>query len=130
MNLIDEYKSRKKGCQEKKTINNRVATSLHLVAVFASAAATISSAVGTILNEIISVLAAIPGIVALVPSTFKPDARSQWWSEKYGKLDDLVRAMEREGMSESEAGKELTRFLEEHEQKYPGVGSPPSGSAA
>lgn len=75
-------------------------------------------------------LAAIPGIVALALSTFKPDARAQWWSAKYGKLDDLVRAMEYEKMSESDASKELTQFLEKHEAKYPGLGSPPSGSAA
>lgn len=130
MKLIEDYESRMAGCKKKKITNERVANSLYIVSFIASAVATVFVAAGAGPKELVAVLAAIPAIVTLALSIFKPDGRSQWWAAKYGKLDDLVRAIKYEKMSESDASKALTSFLETHEPKYPGLGSPASGSAA
>lgn len=124
MSLIQDYKSRKDGCRKKAEFNGRVATSLYISAFIASAAATIFAAIGSLPKEVVMVVAAVPGIVALALSTFKPDARSQWWWAKYAMLDDLLQAMEYENKRDSEASKELREFLKIHEAKYPGFGTP------
>ena len=130
MGLVEEYKSRMTGCEERRRVNDRVAKALYAVALLASGAAAIAAAVGSVAKEVVAVLAAIPGVITLALSTFRPDARAQWWNAKYGKLDDLVLAMRFENKGEADASQEFRKFLEIHEPKYPGVGNPPSGSAA
>ena len=101
MKLIEDYESRMAGCKKKKITNERVANSLYIVSFIASAVATVFVAAGAGPKELVAVLAAIPAIVTLALSIFKPDGRSQWWAAKYGKLDDLVRAIKYEKMSVS-----------------------------
>jgi hypothetical protein len=58
----------------------------------------------------------------LALTTFRPDARSQWWWAKYAKLDDLVQDMKYQKKSEADASEEFKKFLHVHEPKYPGFG--------
>lgn len=128
--LVQDYKARMRGCKTNQTVNNRVAWCLYVTTFVTSAAVTIATAVGFKQQALVATLAVVPGIVTLALAMFKPDARAQWWWAKYGKLDDLVQAMERENKTEADASKELREFLAAHEPKYPGLGAPPSGAGA
>jgi hypothetical protein len=130
MTLVQDYKTRMTGCLRQRKLNNGLAIALYITAFASSATATITTAAASVTNEVAAVLAAVPGVVAVALSMFKPDARAQWWWAKYGKLDDLVMAMEHEGQSEADASKELREFLKVHEPKYPGLGPPPSGATS
>jgi hypothetical protein len=80
-------------------------------------------------KAITAIAAAIPGIVALTLTTFKPEARSLWWWAKYRKLDELVSAIEGKEKSTEEAKKELKKLLDLHNERYPGLGTPPVSAA-
>jgi hypothetical protein len=117
------------GCLRERNRNQALTIALYLIAFFASIIAAILTA-RSLSKDIAIVLSALPSAAALALAIFRPDARAQWWWAKYGKLDDLVLEMEREGKAEAVASKELREFLRVHEPKYPGFGPIPSGGAA
>jgi hypothetical protein len=96
------------------------------VAVVASAAASIAVAADLDWkNATKATLAALPGIVVLVMTTFRFDARAQWWWARHHAMDALRRELEYEARSPADVNKDLTAFIKEHDGRWPGFGNPP-----
>lgn len=126
MTLADDLIERISGCRRNARGNYFVAYFFLCVAVAASATATISVAAGSFPKELNAALAALPGIILLVTTTFKFEARSGWWWDKYYGLDALYRELKYEAASESDISKKMTEFLSAHGKTWPSFGKPPS----
>ncbi len=57
----------------------------------------------------------------LIQTTFKFEARSSWWLEKFQALDGFRRSMTIEKPAVEEGSKALTEFLQTHDKKDSGL---------
>jgi hypothetical protein len=130
MTLADDLSARVAGCVWRARVNYFVAYALLAVAVGASATSAIAVASDAWTKEVNAILASLPGIIVLATSTFRFEARADWWWSKHHAIDALHRGLTFEGKSDSEVSRELTAFLREHETKWPSFGKPPSGTGA
>jgi hypothetical protein len=128
--LAQDMKRRLGGCVCRARINYFFAYLLLTVAVTASAASAIAIADAAIdwSREAKAVLAALSGIIVLALSTFRFEARAEWWFTMHHGLDALYRGLTYEGMEVAVASRALTTLIAELEKKWPGFGKPPSGT--
>jgi hypothetical protein len=129
MKLEEDLSTRAESCREKAEVLARRANLLYFCVVVSSVVATVVAAI-SVSPKVVAVIAALPGIFTLGLTTFKPDAKSQWWWAKWSKLDELIGALRYDGKSDSDAYKEWNKFIRAHETKYPGWGTPPPGAIA
>src|SRR5262245_28627789 len=126
MKLEDDLAERISGCRRNARANYFAEYFFLCIAVAASATATISVAADSSFpKELNAALAALPGIILLLTSTFKFEARSGWWWDKYYGLDQLYRELKYEDASESDISKKMTEFLSAHGKSWPSFGKPP-----
>ena len=125
MVLADEIHELARGCAQKAKANYFAAYALITIAVASSTAATIAVAAGALTKELNAVLAALPGIIVLATTTFKFEARSDWWWAKHQTLEALYRGLKYEERVEKEVSQEMTAFLKKHEEKWPSFGKAP-----
>lgn len=130
MKLEEDLSTRAESCKQKAEVLARWANVLYFSVVMSSATAAVAAAISVSPAEVVTVIAALPGIFTLGLTTFKPDAKSQWWWAKWSKLDELIGALRYDGKSDSDAYKEWNKFIRAHETKYPGWGTPPPGAIA
>ena len=129
MKLEQDLSTRAEGCKRKAEVLARWSSFLYLFVIISSAAAAFVAVI-SISPEVVAVIAALPGIFTAGLSTFKPEAKSQWWWAKWSKLDELIGALRFGGKSDSDAWEEWNKFIRAHETKYPGWGTPPTGAIA
>lgn len=129
MKLEEDLSARAEECRKKARRLALWANLLYFCVVLSSAAATIAAAF-PVPGEAVAVIAALPGAFTIGITTFKPDAKSQWWWAKWSKLDEVIGSLRYESKSESDAHKEWNKFIRGHESKYPGWGTPPPGAIA
>ena len=128
--LVDDLATRVRGCAWRARLNYFFANVLLALVVAASATSAIAVAADAWTKEINAVLAALPGIIVLATSTFKFEARAEWWWTKHHALEAFHRGLKFEGRDEASVSRELTTLIKELEGTWPGFGKPPSGTGA
>jgi hypothetical protein len=126
MTLEKDLVERMSGSRSRARTNYFAAYFSLVIAVVASALGTISVAAGGLWPAVNAVLAALPGIITLILVTFRFEARSDWWWQKYHGLDALYRGLRDEKRPNEIISKELSAFLQAHNAKWPSFGEPPS----
>ena len=122
--LAVELKARMKSAGRKARLNYVLAYLLLLIGVLPSLAASILAASGRGDPLYVAVLAAVPGFVVLTGSTFRFEARAEWWYGLESCYDRLSRGLDYEGQKPDEVSKAMTEFITETEKHWPLFGKP------
>ena len=100
------------------------------IALGASIVTTVSVAAEWLPKRVTATLAALPAVAVGLTAVFKFEARSDWWWAQNYKLDALRRALLYEGRDESDVSREMSDFLDKHNEIWPRFGKlPASGSS-
>jgi hypothetical protein len=129
MTLEEDLTAKEKGSRKVAKRLGFFANVMYALILLSSSTATILAAL-SLPDELVAVVAALPGVITVWLSTFKPDAKSQWWWSKWSKLDEVLGALRYQRKNEADVQEEWNSFIRNHENKYPGSGRPPIGEIA
>jgi hypothetical protein len=123
--LAEELQRRINSSRAKANSNYYAAYTFIGISVGSSVITALSVAKEWLPKEVNVVLAALPAAAVAITNTCKFEARSDWWWEKFHKLDGLRLALLNEGKPIKDVSQEMRDFLDKHQEKWPGFGKPP-----
>ena len=105
--------------------NYRWHYTLTILAIAASFLASLSVALEWFGKDILAIVAAVPAAVLATADRLNFDPKTKWYYGKSAALKLIAGAIAYEGLSESDAHKQLAAVDADFESRWPGIGSSP-----